>query len=670
MNPDLASRMTPFLVALTVLVSAPRSIAAVTIEQAIDPRGVLSASLSPDGKHIAAIGFSGLNHGLILIDAETLSAKTIVTGARVTEGNWIFNKEPRAVTWAGNDLLAVDYGLEAESVTLEGKKVAELGGKVIGKAAPGRPDSPMLLAYTDEDYSDVALVDARTGKRTKFREPSGKAIRRAFDKNGILRAVTMANSAFWSDVTLVSNWYKPSADAEWQKLAEFKVTDDYWVPMFVPDQIDSLIVASSQGRDTRAIFLYDTKKREIGELMAGHPTQDIVAVRGIAKSDFDSVMTTGMIPQQVWFDDTWRRLQLAVDAALPKRVNALSGNPKGRVLIYSYSDIDPGTWLLFDTVKNTMTTIARVKPSVDPTQMRPMASISYRANDGLMIPAFLTKPEGASGPAPTVVMIHGGPMVRDPWAWNAEVQLMAANGYVVFQPQFRGSEGFGRKFLEAGYGQWGLAMQDDITAGVDHLIKQGISDPKRICIAGASYGGYAALWGLVKTPSLYRCGVSFAGVADIEFMLSDSSDSNDNKITRELMRSQIGDIKLNKEKFDLVSPLLHADKIEAPLLLIHGEEDRRVPISHMKKMRSALDANHKVYEVLTFDDEGHGLQFIRNEQSYFEALLAFLGKYIGPKKPVAAKAGATSAEADAPKDRTVTTEGASAAARQAPAPSN
>lgn len=608
-----------------------------TIDEVVEPGGMIAAKLSPDGSQIAAIVFTGLNHGLILIDVETLEAKTVISGKRVRDGFYTYNKTPRDVVWAGNDLLAVDYGMEAESVTLAGKKVKDIGEVVIGKAERQQPASPMLLVYTDAKDRDLALANARTGKLERFRYPgSGTPAKLAFDKHGQLRAVTMVNSPFWKDVSAVTNWYRPNAQAEWEKLAEFKVTDEYWLPLYVPDEANTLVISSRAGRDTYAVFSYDTQKRQLGEMMAGHPTQDILAVDGIDQSAFDRVVTSGMRPQQIWFDPAWAKVQATADAALPNRINQISGDPARRVLIHSYGDVDPGSWYVLDTVKNTMAKIASFKSAIDPARMRPMETISYAARDGLTIPAFLTRPDDRKEAAPVVVMIHGGPTVRDRWAWDADVQLLASRGYVVFQPQFRGSSGFGRKFEEAGLGQWGLAMQDDVTAGVEHLIKQGIADPRRICIYGASYGGYAAMWGLVKTPELYRCGISFAGVSDIEYMFNDSSDTSSDKVAREIMRVRIGDHKLDKEKFDLVSPLKHAARIKAPVLLMHGDEDQRVPISHGKKMKRALEASGKSVKWLEFEREGHGLVWVKNQYAFYETLLAFLQQHIGPETPKAA----------------------------------
>ncbi len=607
--------------------------APLTLAKAIAPSGMRSASLSPDGKHVAMVSYDAFfGHMLVMFDTETNTSTTLSFSERVTEGHWSFIKSPREITWAGNDLLAVDYGIEAESINLSGKKVADLGDMVIGRAERGNPDSPWLLVYTDADGRDIAKVNARTGAKKKFSYPGGKPIHWAFDRSGELRAITLVNSEFWRDVSKISNWYRPSADAPWQKLEEFGISDDFWVPLSVPDEPHTLVVSSRIGRDTYAIFDYDTERHKLGDMLAGHPTQDILGASGIDQAAFEQVSTRGMRSDQVWFDPVWAGVQQSVDLVLPNRINRLSGNPRGMVLVYSYSDVEPGVWHLLNMANGTMRVLARRLPATADVAMRPMGIMQYAADDGLQIPAFLTRPaDGAKG-VPLVVLIHGGPTTRDYWQWNKEVQILAAQGYAVFQPQFRGSAGFGKHFQLAGYGQWGLAMQDDITAGVRHLIELGIADPKRICIVGASYGGYAALWGLAKTPELYQCGVSFAGVADIDYMLMDSSDSVADKITREVMLTRVGDPRVNPGKFDQVSPLKHASRIMAPVLLMHGEEDRRVPIAHGRKMKQALEDSGKKVQWLTFEEEGHGLYYVASEKKYYETLLEFLGKYLGKPK--------------------------------------
>jgi len=625
-------KLLPLIIWLSLACGSESGLA-LTLDEALKPVGVMAAALSPDGKHIAEVAYLPFHTCVIITDVDTNNSALIKMGKWERIGNFNVSREPTDIIWITNDLLAVDYGIYSESIAINGKKVADLGDVILGKADRNNPESPMVLVYNNFKDNEYALVNAKTGKKTVLSLPnSDTPIHPAFDIHGQLRAITMMNSSFWNDSAKITNWYKPAADKPWEKLEEFKVTDNYWIPMFVPDKENSLTVLSNYGRDTSAIFNYDTAKHQVGELMAGHETEDILRVDGIDLDTFKSVVTNGMKPVRIWFDPVWKGLQQSIDLSLPDRINVLSGDAKDRVLVFSYSDIDPGRWFILDVSTMRMHLVGEAKPQIDPDKMKPMDIVTYPSKDGLMIPAYLTKPSATKTMQPAIILIHGGPTVRDMWQWNSEVQLLASRGYVVLQPQFRGSYGFGLKFQEAGYQQWGKSMQDDITAGVDYLVREGIADPKRICIYGASYGGYAALWGLVKTPDLYRCGISFAGVSDIAKLIDRESGIMGNKITREFLRVRVGDAKLSAEQLDQVSPVKHADQIKAPLLIMHGDDDDRVPIAHSKNMMEALDDNHKVYQWIKFDDEGHGLKYVKDQYRYYNAIFAFLGKYNPPDK--------------------------------------
>lgn len=601
----------------------------VTIEELASAPGMLHARISPDGRHIAAITFDGESHTLMVAEADTLKFRPIVRTTRAEDGFYEYQKVPRFVIWVDNDLIAIDFNHGAHSVNLQGKFVADLGEGLIGRIVGDQPGSQMVLATTDMQEGTVARVNARTGKKTRFHFPMpGKPVKVAFDIRGEPRAVTMADAGFWKNASRVSNWYKPR-DGDWVKLAEYKIGQDYWVPLYVPEEDQRLVISSRAGRDTQAIFSYDTSARKVVDMMAGHPSFDVTEAEGLDKQSFRRVWISGMQPTQVWFDPAWEKLQAIVDSALPGRINMLSGDPAGRLLVFSYGDVDPGSWYLLDPVSKQLRHFGTVHATVDPATMQPMNSIAYPSYDGLTIPAFLTLPAGGKSALPVVVLLHGGPTMRDRWGFEPDVQLLASRGYAVLQPQFRGSSGFGRRFQEAGYGQWGMAMQDDVSAGVDYLVKQGIADPKRVCIAGSSYGGYAALWGLVKTPHLYRCAISFAGVTDLELMFKDASDRVSNKIVMELMRNRVGDVETSKQQFDAVSPLRHAASINRPVLLMHGGLDRRVPIVHAVKMHKALKEQGKQVEWHEFEDEGHSIHHARNQRTYFRKMLEFLDKHIG-----------------------------------------
>jgi dipeptidyl aminopeptidase/acylaminoacyl peptidase len=591
--------------------------------------GMSSVALSPDGRHVAAIASTGASGMVVMIDTDTLASRTIITSKWVQDGFYKIKKDPFKVRWITSDWLAVDYPFSSEAVDLTGRRLADLGTRSIGKAPGSSPESPLMLVYDDDKHESLAIVDMKTRKKRSLSMPgSGRLVDWALDDQGQLRVAALADSKFWEDKTIVTWWYLPVGTQQWQKLDAVGITDEHWRALHASSRSDELVIASSEGRDTSAIFTYDPIKRVRGEMLAGHPTQDIRVVDDLAADQYRGVVTFGMKPERYWFDGKLAGLQAAVDQALPQRANVLSGDPDGQVLVYSYGDVDPGRWFLLDASTMNMRPLLVANSRVDPARMRPMEVISYAAPDGLRIPAYLTRPAG-EGPQPMVVLVHGGPWVRDEWGFDAEVQLLASRGYVVFQPQFRGSDGFGKSFRQAGYGQWGLAMQDDITAGVEYLIKQGVADRRRICIYGGSYGGYAAVWGLAKTPDLYRCGVTLAGVSDIEYMLSDWSDHNADKATREHMRFTVGDRQRDRAKFELVSPLKHADRIKAPLLIAHGDDDERVPMSHAKKLMGALEAQGKRYEWLMLENEGHGIYYLRSRYKFSNALLAFLEKHIG-----------------------------------------
>jgi len=251
----------------------------------------------------------------------------------------------------------------------------------------------------------------------------------------------------------------------------------------------------------------------------------------------------------------------------------------------------------------------------------------YKARDGLELPAYVTLPPGRPAKnLPLVILPHGGPYdVRDEGTYDAEVQFLANRGYVVLQPQYRGSGGYGEAFDKKGEGQWGRAMQDDLDDGMDWLAKEGTIDPKRVCIIGSSYGGYAAMWGAIRNPERYRCAASFAGVSDLKRQLKYSNKFFRSQRYKDDWRKTVqGD-----DAFDLatVSPLLTVDKLTVPMLLVHGDDDQRVPYKQSKLMADALAKAGKNFEFITLKGEGHGFSSDANMQLWLDKLDAFLAKY-------------------------------------------
>ena len=608
-------------------------------------------SLAPDGRHAAAVALNPArdNSAVLMIDTETLATRMIVQPRPwKVNGYMAYVRRPRTVHWLDAELIAVNFSVADGAIFgLDGTPGNDLMEGYLHplRDATGKP-TDWHIVIRDRAHMTFAAVNVRTNDDKPYEvDLPDDLVDWATDRAGDIRAARTGNTSAWSDHSTLTTWYRADMKSKWQKVDERSVTADSFRVIAVSQQPGHLVVQAYNGGDRLAIWDYEVATHAFGALMAGHPTEDVVAQNFDATAadsgEPSDVVTDGLRTHHYWFDEHYARLQAALDASLPDHVNALVGGSADHVLVYSYSDVDPGRWFALDANTMKMKEIAQRWPAIDPDRMQPVQALRYPSFDGSSVPAYLTLPGKPTKPAPMIVLIHGGPQARDRWEFDPEVQILAAHGYAVFQPQFRGSTGFGRHFEEAGYGQWGLAMQDDITAGVRWLIDKKIADPQRICIIGASYGGYAALWGLEKTPDLYKCGVSLAGVTDLERKLRDQSDMADDPVAREIVRHQMGDAYVNGAALEDVSPIKHADRIVVPVLIAHGERDVRVPISHGTRMRDALQDLHKDVQWLYFPKEGHGLALVEDQQTYYEAVFALLERTIGkgePPFPVAAQA--------------------------------
>jgi dipeptidyl aminopeptidase/acylaminoacyl peptidase len=257
-----------------------------------------------------------------------------------------------------------------------------------------------------------------------------------------------------------------------------------------------------------------------------------------------------------------------------------------------------------------------------------MKPITYQSRDGLTINGYLTLPKDKEPKnLPVVVNPHGGPWARDVWGFNSEIQFLANRGYAVLQMNFRGSTGYGKKFWEASFKQWGKKMQDDITDGVKWLVDQGIADPKRIAIYGGSYGGYATLAGLAFTPDLYSCGVDYVGVSNMfTFMKSIPPYW---KPYLDMFYEMVGDPSKDSLLFASVSPVFHVDRMKVPLLVAQGAKDPRVNINESNQIVEALKKKGIDVQYMVKDNEGHGFSNEENRFDFYEAMEKFLEKYLG-----------------------------------------
>jgi acetyl esterase/lipase len=332
------------------------------------------------------------------------------------------------------------------------------------------------------------------------------------------------------------------------------------------------------------------------------------------------------------------RLRLSLMKAFgDMRVAITSSTLDGKKLMVAVDgDRSPGDFFLVDRATRKAGYLMSQRPWIDPAAMAPSAPLQYRTRDGATVHGYLTARDGlATRKAPLVLMPHGGPHgIRDSWEWDPWAQLLANRGYAVLQVNYRGSGGYGDRFMEAGYRKWGTLMQDDLTDAVRWAIDQGIADASRVCIMGGSYGGYAALMSATREPDLYRCAISLAGVYDLEAHAADS-DIADSRYGRNYLEKTLGDKALMREH----SPITHIEKLKAPVLIAHGTLDKRVRFGQAKALRRALERHKKAYEWLEFEGEEHGFYIDANHEAFLNKALEFLDRYIGPQSQTATAPG-------------------------------
>jgi dipeptidyl aminopeptidase/acylaminoacyl peptidase len=496
--------------------------------------------------------------------------------------------------------------------------------------------SPVYDTGGEHRYTSLIKLDTRTGKTEAVPRPAPGVGSWWLDHEGQPR---LAGATHEGVTTL---YYREPASGEWRILTSFKAftgSDGAFTPAgFGPD--GTLYVVAQNGRDTQGLYTYDLKAGKINPepvlLTKGYDFEGSLIVS--RKKVLGAVFTTDATSVE-WFDPVMKALQDKLDKLLPATINLVTvpASDSPWVLVSSYSDAIPASYTLYNVETGQLNQIGPSRPAVDPKKMGRQKMVTYKARDGLEIPALLTLPRlggNTSGKnLPMVVLVHGGPYVKGTtWGWNPETQFLASRGYAVLEPAFRGSTGYGYRHFHAGWKQWGLAMQNDVADGTRWAIAQGIADPKRICIAGASYGGYATLMGLVNDPDLYQCGIDWVGVTDIDLLYKGSW--NDWADTSEQykqygMPTLIGDQVKDAAQFKATSPIAQAARIHQPVLLAYGGSDHRVPAYHGQKFYDAVTRTNKNVEWIEYPEEGHGWRLPKNAIDFWGRVERFLDKNIG-----------------------------------------
>jgi len=434
--------------------------------------------------------------------------------------------------------------------------------------------------------------------------------------------------------------YKDPQAGTWREVGAWPYNSADNVSPVLVTRSGQLYVSTYNGRDTVGLYRFDVATGKLdpepvvglkqfdfsGSLILGPDRDSLLGVRYETSEE----ITT-------WLDEGMKAVQQRIDKLLPSTINDLylaSEAVSDAVVVRSFSDTEPGFWQLYHRSTGKLTPLGTSMPGINPLQMADTSFLRFKARDGRDIPAYLTLPKGARKNLPMVVLVHGGPWVRGAHLdWKREVQFLATRGYAVLQPEFRGSQGYGRDHFTASWKQWGQAMQDDVADATRWAIGQGVADAKRICIGGASYGGYATLMGLIRNPELFRCGFEWVGVTDINLLydLRFTNTSDEAKIygLPVLIGDQTGDAAMLKA----VSPLENASKITQPLLLAYGGMDRTVPIEHGKKFYEAVKQTNPRVEWIEYPREGHGWRYERTALDFWSRVDSFLVQNLGNPQP-------------------------------------
>jgi len=632
--------------------------AAPPLKDFFEPEMIKDAALSPSGRYLALrIGSSGQRDSMLVLDSETSAevGNTRLDGYDIGDIRWV--NDNRLVFNVADHITApgdINFAPGMYAVNRDGKNVRQLvdhtGNHRLEKWNTflmhelGAQDSEFIYARRPSrernspaiKYVNLVRLDTSTGRATLVPHPTAPRSW-MLDHKG-------QPSIMMSEKDGKETLYYQGPSGEWRELASFPAygnDERRLIPVgFMDDQ--HLLVKTRRDGDKAALYSMNLASSKI----------DPEPLVSLSDFDFNGSMVysnkrllglhyLGDARSSAWFDPGMKTAQTEIDKQMRGLVNVITPPlaPEAPwLLVESYSDRQPRIFSLFNIKTGKLKVIGLSHPNIKPAEMGKQDLVKFKARDGLLIPSWLTLPAKGGKTLPLIVVIHGGPYLRGAeWGWSPESQFLASRGYAVLEPEFRGSTGYGYQLFKAGMKQWGLAMQDDIADSVKWAVAQGYADPARVCLLGGSYGGYAALMGLIKDPELYRCGVAYAAVTDIPLLLDNGSnwqsDMSDEyrKFGAPVL---LGDVEADAERFTATSPLKQAARIKRPLLLAHGSDDGRVPLPHFIKMRSALQDNKADVEYIEYIGEGHGWSTTEHRLDFWSRVEKFLDKHIG--------AGATS----------------------------
>ena len=615
--------------------------------------------LSPSGRYLA-VQAAGKNERMVLavIDLQTLAPPKVVAGfsdADIAEHRWInedrlvfeISDSPDGTTRVtAEGLWAVDRDGSAFRQLISTYKsfVTNTGTHLMDR----RLDMNWMLHGVPPDGGNEVIVQRRRWSTDP--ESTGVQLARLDTRTGQTRNLNLGTPDYvrrwvldWRGEPYAletfhggqSRFYKRDEQGRWQPWFD---DDGYSRRHAVPEWVgpDGRVLGTQSHGGYAALFQLDPRTGE-------HGREPVVTTQGY---DYDGQLIFDPVARRLlgvryetdamgtaWLDPAMKAMQADIDAKLPGSVNLIECSRclnAMHIVVTALSDQRPAEYYLYKPADKSLQRLSAAPAQLPVAAMGQRDYHRIRARDGLELPVLVTQPAGGiKGKAPTVVLVHGGPYVRGThWAWERNAQFLASRGYLVLEPEFRGSTGYGWKLFRAGWKQWGLAMQDDVADTLAWAVKQGWADPGRACIMGASYGGYAAMMGAVTQGDLFKCAVNWVGVTDIGLLGSIHWSDTSEEWKQYGMKRLVADPDTDAEQMRKTSPLQRAKEIRMPLLLAYGGMDQRVPIKHGTELRAALRADQDV-EWVIYPEEGHGWFNLKTHEDFWGRVERFLDRNIG-----------------------------------------
>ncbi|MDO6713188.1 S9 family peptidase [Aliiglaciecola sp. 2_MG-2023] len=623
----------------------------------------LDMTISPDGKHLLARVQHEGEVSLVFLDAKNMK---IVGGVRPKEGDAIHSaqwvSDERVVYQFAEKRLRYDAPIatgELFAINVDGSKQEMLYGwrarengdrSTRTKKREASYATPEIISLLVDDEKNILILehpwtlehnqwyDLRkkhsvisklnifNGRKTKVEvlpHPGAHAIANKFGEINFIK---------WHDENLeVHGAYREKRDSRWLEIVDaFGVNKDL-VPTGTSNDGKKILLTGSYGkRDLNTYYVLDLTSKKLSPIF-----DDMVA--DIAYTNREPLTNMPVVgisypgkPQYHYVEEnkTAKLHKMLVEAFGEQEVNITSSTRDGKkLLVRVSSDVNPGEYYIFDTEKMGAEFIWSNRSWLDPRTMAPMQAFQFTTEDNMVIHGYLTMPLALkeNEKPPMVVVIHGGPHgISETWEFNSEVQFLANRGYAVLQVNFRGSGGYGKQFEQAGYRQWGGKMIKDITDATKYVVSQGYVDGEKMCVYGASYGGYAALMASVREPELYNCTIGYVGIYDLNYAYTDSIYMKSHG-GRGYFEKVLG---TNARELAQFSPVNYADKIKSDVLLIHGEKDSIVSVKNAQAMLASFEAVGKKVDYINFEKGGHGLFQEAGRRQVYAALEEFINQHI------------------------------------------